>query len=142
MVCSPIISVLIFTSQQREAQATVLQQVIKSQGVDKGHQIIVMGDLNGIFSSNLYHLIISDFDGNITDPAGSAPISQVLNILKHPDSSTTLFNSVSSMLFKENRYSAWWDKDSSCNETGPEELSLIDHVIISQGTKMNRKYVT
>mmetsp|Transcript_16917 Transcript_16917/g.23541 ORF Transcript_16917/g.23541 Transcript_16917/m.23541 type:complete len:364 (-) Transcript_16917:50-1141(-) len=110
----------VYRCQQREAQASVLQQVIKAQGVDKHYEVIVMGDLN-------------DFDPNITDPANSRPISQVLDILKNPDSSNTLFNSVSSMLLKENRYSAWWDKDSSCNESGPEELSLIDHVLISQG---------
>jgi len=105
--------------------------LVQQQAIDKGSYVVILGDFN-------------DFDSTISDPAKSVPISQVLNILKSPSSSqsileepaaVTLYNANAFVTSQANRYSCWYDKDGNCNTVGPDEFSLIDHVLISPELK-------
>jgi len=98
---------------QREAQATVLANYVTSAAINAGHSVVLLGDFN-------------DFDPTVNDTAGSITISNVLNILK----THNLLNVASYIPDQNSRYSCWWDKQSNCQQT-PEELSLIDHLLIS-----------
>ncbi len=102
---------------QREAQATVMAQVVKPY-IDKGYEVIVTGDLN-------------DFDGELLDVNNNVPISQVLSILK-AESSKYALTSVASFMPQDERYSIWWDSNYDCvyklNET-----SMIDHILVTPG---------
>jgi len=99
---------------QREAQATVLANYVTSQAVSKGHSVVLLGDFN-------------DIDPTFLDTAGSVAISNVLSILK----SGNLLNVASLISSRNLRYSAWWDKQGNCEQT-QDELTLIDHLLISQ----------
>lgn len=106
---------------QREAQATVLAQLIAEEAIANKHSVVMLGDFN-------------DFDPTITDAAKSVPISSVLNILKDPlkDLPTDDLHNVASWVASPtNVYSCWWNKNDDCDST-LDELSLIDHVLISQ----------
>jgi len=106
---------------QREAQASVISQVVVQQAVNKGHSVVVLGDLN-------------DFDPTVVDYANSVPISSVLNILKDPVKGTAtddLTNVASYVKAQSDIYSCWYNKVDDCVAT-PDELSLIDHVLISK----------
>lgn len=111
--------------QRREAQALVLQRVVQSEGFAKGRQVIVAGDIN-------------DYDPTVEDAAQSVPTSRVLDILRNANATQqaqrlvnvgTLANASSHLQI----YSAWWDQDSSCVNSGPQEDTLIDHILISEG---------
>ena len=104
---------------EREAQATILQNVVINY-VQKGYEIVVMGDFN-------------DFDSYPLDANDNKPISKVLDILRGK-TTTELYlleNSAINVPKKE-RYTDWWDKNSDCKST-MSEFSMIDHVLISQG---------
>ncbi len=47
----------------------------------------------------------------------------------------TLYNGNAFVTDKANRYSCWYDKDGNCNTIGPDEKSLIDHVLMSPGNR-------
>lgn len=104
---------------QREAQATVIQQLVAKE-IGAGNSVIVMGDLN-------------DFDSVVADASGNIPISSVLQILRDPipaasgDEMTNVASLVSSV---NERYSCWYDRDADCN-VADDELSMIDHLLIS-----------
>lgn len=105
---------------QREAQATVIQQLV-SAAVLAGDSVIVLGDMN-------------DFDGTVLDASGNLPISSVLPILKDPVPSNPgdeLINVATYVKTQSERYSCWYDRDSDCN-VEHDELSMIDHLLISQ----------
>lgn len=97
---------------EREAQAIVAQNIIKSY-LDKNYEVIVMGDLN-------------DYDGEVLDLNDSKPISQVLEILKVNGQ----LRPVSELIEKSQRYTDWWDKDSSCKSSN-SEFTMIDHILVT-----------
>ena len=100
---------------QREAQATVLQNIIKDY-VKKDYEIIVMGDFN-------------DFDAEVIDANNNIPTSSVLDILKGYNSDYQLYT-VSENIIKTERYSDWYDENNNCVSTSTE-FSLIDHILVS-----------
>ena len=53
---------------QREAQASVLAELVRQEGFEAGRHVVLMGDLN-------------DFDGEVPDAEGNAPTSAVLRML-------------------------------------------------------------
>jgi len=106
---------------QREAQATVISNLV-ANALANGSSVIVLGDLN-------------DFDPSVQDAAGSVAISKTLQILRDPIASRAgdeLTNAAGYVSSASNRYTCWWDKDSNCNSAG-DELTMIDHVLISNG---------
>eukprot|EP00026_Physarum_polycephalum_P009426 Phypoly_transcript_09550.p1 GENE.Phypoly_transcript_09550~~Phypoly_transcript_09550.p1 ORF type:complete len:378 (+),score=27.05 Phypoly_transcript_09550:156-1289(+) len=105
---------------KREAQATVIKRLIEEE-LRGGRSVVAMGDLN-------------DFDPTIVDASDSIPISSVLALLRDPVPSNPgdeLVNVAQYVQAPSDRYSNWYDRDDNC-KLGPNELSLIDHLLISQ----------
>lgn len=102
---------------QREAQATVIQNVVSSY-VNKGYEIILIGDMN-------------DYDGEVLDVNSNKPISRTLDILKGEGSDYKLTN-VAYRINKIERFSEWWDSDSDCDTDSPDDISMIDHVLVTE----------
>lgn len=106
---------------EREAQAQILQNVIYGY-VEKGSEIIFMGDLN-------------DFDAEVLDANNNKPLSMVLDILKGNSGTKSgkyqLFN-IAANIPQEKRFSDWWDQNNNCNSTS-NEFSMIDHILVSEG---------
>ena len=110
---------------QREAQATVLQEVI-SDFIEKKYEVIMLGDFN-------------DYDSEVLDVNDNKPISKVLDILKGTFGGKYLLHSVAENIEKQNRYSDWWDSDNNCNTNSIHDYSMIDHILV---TDLIKKYVT
>jgi len=105
---------------QREAQASVIANLVASEGFGQGHSVVVLGDLN-------------DFDRKVKDAANSAPISQVLDIIRDPVKTLEgdeLVNVATYAKVQREVYSNWYDRQEDCNPT-PDEFSLIDHLLVS-----------
>ncbi|MBN1859219.1 lamin tail domain-containing protein [Candidatus Bipolaricaulota bacterium] len=78
---------------RREAQALLLQQEIRTQAVENGLGVIVMGAFD-------------DYDGLVLDASGNRPISRVLSMLKDVDPATPgreLFN-IAELLPQDDRF--------------------------------------
>jgi exonuclease III len=109
---------------QREGQAQVIQNVVSSY-VSKGYEIILLGDMN-------------DYDNDVLDINSNKPISKVLDILKgkYGDKINSYkLTNIASKISKNNRYSDWWDSDMNCSTNSIKDLSMIDHVLVSDGIK-------
>eukprot|EP01120_Amphizonella_sp_Union-15-10_P001504 TRINITY_DN1162_c0_g1_i1.p1 TRINITY_DN1162_c0_g1~~TRINITY_DN1162_c0_g1_i1.p1 ORF type:complete len:351 (-),score=31.51 TRINITY_DN1162_c0_g1_i1:43-1095(-) len=105
---------------KREAQATVLKNLI-IQNTSPIDDIIVLGDFN-------------DYASNILDIAGNVPTSRVLNIVSE---SRNLYNAASSVATDRSiLYSNWYDRNNVCVVRN-SDLSLIDHILISEGLKLS-----
>ncbi|CAM9623694.1 unnamed protein product, partial [Phaeothamnion confervicola] len=101
---------------KREAQAVVLRAALEPH-LAAGREVILFGDLN-------------DFDGGVVDSSGNQPSSRVLEILKGnvvPDGG--------SGIARQERYTDWWDRDGDCRVSGPGELSMLDHVLVTSGLR-------
>ena len=111
---------------QREAQASVLQNVIFSY-INSGYEVIMLGDFN-------------DYDAEVLDVNNNKPISRVLDILKglQGDYSGlyTLYNVAEEIQQKE-RFSDWWDSDNNCNTASQNDYSMIDHVLVTDAIRHN-----
>lgn len=108
-------------SAQREAQAAVVASIARG-ALARGREVIVLGDVN-------------DFDGTVPDVAGSAPISDVLGLLKDLDPAAAgdeLVN-VCAGVPQSDRYTNWYDRDRDGIDDGTRERSQIDHVLVSRG---------
>jgi exonuclease III len=112
---------------EREAQAQILQNVIYGY-VEKGYEVIFLGDLN-------------DFDSEVLDANNNKPISMVLDILKGNAGIHTgtykLFN-IAINIPQQNRFTDWWDQNSNCESTSTE-FSMIDHILVSE--RLQKKIV-
>jgi exonuclease III len=107
---------------QREAQAQVLQNVVSSY-ILKDYEIILLGDMN-------------DYDGDVSDINLNKPISRVLDILKGNDGQkkgSYKLTNVAINVPQVDRYSDWWDSDNNCNTNSQQDLSMIDHVLVTSG---------
>jgi exonuclease III len=47
-----------------------------------------------------------------------------------------LFN-VATRISQNQRYSDWWDSDNNCNTNTQKDLSMIDHILVTNG--INKK---
>jgi exonuclease III len=101
---------------EREAQATVLQNVIISY-INKKYEIIMLGDFN-------------DFDENTPDRNNNIPTSHVLDILKGMNTNIYTLYNAASLIPQSNRYSDWYDSNGDCKST-LNEFSMIDHVLLT-----------
>ena len=107
---------------QREGQAQVLQNIVSSY-IQKGYEVIVIGDMN-------------DYDAEVLDLNSDKPTSRVLDFLKGLDGDKkgvyTLTN-VATKIVQSERYSDWWDSDNNCNTSSQKDLSMIDHILVTSG---------
>jgi len=101
---------------EREAQATVLQNVILSY-IKKNYEIIMLGDFN-------------DFDENTLDRNNNKPTSHVLDILKGVNTGVYTLQNAASLMPQSSRYSDWYDSNKDCKST-LSEFSMIDHILLT-----------
>jgi exonuclease III len=105
---------------EREAQASVLQQIIHDYIV-AGYEIIMLGDFN-------------DYDAEVSDINDSQPTSMVLDILKGGAGDLAgmyRLTNVAERMKQSDRYSDWWDSDGNCNTASQKDYSMIDHVLVT-----------
>ena len=105
---------------QREAQAQVIQNIIYSY-IERGYEIILMGDMN-------------DYDNEISDIKNSKPTSRVLDFLKGFDGDKKgkyILTNVAYRLNQKYRYSDWYDSDNNCSTTSINDISMIDHILVT-----------
>ena len=102
---------------KREAQAEVIRrEVVREEAL--GRQIIVMGDYN-------------DVDDTIPDRRGSQAITNVLATIKRAgDGPEDDLMSVMSDVPQAQRFTSLYDRNSD-GRIGPDDLSAIDHVLLS-----------
>lgn len=105
---------------RREAQAAVLSEFISAQLTDSNTEIIITGDFN-------------DHDEEILGANNVPPLSSVLRILKN--GKTKLQSAASLVLDPLRRYTSWHDINGNCADDGPQEHSLIDHVLLTPSLK-------
>jgi len=96
---------------QREAQATVIQQLSKQFS---SNHLIILGDMN-------------DFDPSVEDASDSITITGVLDILKE----SRMINVASEVEQISSRYSCWYDKNNNC-KVDKHELTILDHLLLSK----------
>jgi exonuclease III len=105
---------------EREAQAQVLQNIVSSY-INKDYEIILIGDMN-------------DYDTEVLDINSDKPVSRVLDIMKGLDGQHkgeyTLTN-IAYRIKQSERYSDWWNSDNNCNTSSQNDLSMIDHVLVT-----------
>ena len=111
---------------QREAQASVLQNVIFSY-INKDYEVIMLGDFN-------------DYDAEVMDLNNDKPASMVLDILKGIQGDFAglyeLYNIAEEIPQKE-RFSDWWDSDNNCNTASQNDYSMIDHILVTDAIRHN-----
>jgi len=106
---------------RREAQATVIKNIAQNE-IDRGRQVIVLGDAN-------------DYDRDVLDASNSVPVSRVSRILKYDDEGSRVMYNVAEFVSQRlQRYSHWWDQNYDC-EVQDGELTLIDHVLLTHGLR-------
>ncbi len=113
---------------QREAQASVLQEVIFNY-INNNYEVIMIGDFN-------------DYDSEVLDINNNIPNSKVLDILKglygKYQNKYTL-SSVAETIKKNERFSDWWDSDNNCSTSSIKDYSMIDHILVTNTIK---KYIS
>jgi len=117
---------------QREGQAQVLQNIVSSY-IQKGYEIILLGDMN-------------DYDAEVLDLNSDKPTSRVLDILKGLDGQhkgTYSLTNIAISIQQAERYSDWWDSDNNCNTSSQKDLSMIDHILVTSNInkKITKAYV-
>jgi exonuclease III len=113
---------------QREAQASVLQEVIYHY-IQKNYEVIMIGDFN-------------DYDGEVLDVNNNKPISKVLKILKGEWGTYAYqytLHSIAETIPKSERFSDWWDSDNNCSTASKYDYSMIDHILVTENI---RKYIS
>jgi exonuclease III len=111
---------------QREAQAQVLQNIVSSY-IQKGYEVILIGDMN-------------DYDAEVLDLNSDKPTSRVLDIMKGLDGQkmgTYTLTNIATRIAQSERYSDWWDSDNNCNTSSQNDLSMIDHILVT--SNINKK---
>jgi len=106
----------------REAQA----DAIRSLGIElkrEGHELVVLGDFN-------------DYDGEADslDHIDSTPITKVLSWIKQmdPGDPTDDLVNVTAFAPKAIRYTAFYDANRNDAVDHPQELTSIDHILLSK----------
>ncbi len=108
--------------KERECQAEVIRKralTLRSEG----YSVIVLGDFNDYES-----------DPGSRDHKDSQPTSHVLETARamDPGDATDDLVNAASFVVKPNRYTAFWDQNSNGQVDPPNELSSIDHLLLSK----------
>lgn len=101
---------------QREGQAAVLRDMIRSMAADTNRTILIMGDFN-------------DYDEDAPGPDGNRPISNVLSVLYQSSGSDRKLTNAASLIPQKERYSCWFDVNQNCRVDGDRERVMIDHIL-------------
>jgi endonuclease/exonuclease/phosphatase family metal-dependent hydrolase len=102
---------------KRETQAEVIRRLVAEEQ-DAGRAPVVLGDFN-------------DFDAATPDVDANQPLTDVLQIVKRagPGPADDLRN-VMARVPKDQRYTAFYDRDRDDEVDGPSELSALDHLLL------------
>ena len=104
---------------QREAQAEVIRQLVAAE-VALGREVVALGDFN-------------DFDEATLDRRGSRPITGVMATVKRAgDGAADDLVNVIGDVPQAQRYTNLYDRNRD-GEVGPDDLSAIDHILLSPG---------
>jgi exonuclease III len=106
---------------QREGQAQIIQDIIYSY-IQKGYEIIVIGDMN-------------DYDNQILDLNSDIPLSSTLEIMKGLKGSKQGLYTLTNIAYRmpqNERFSDWYDSDNNCNTTSNRDYSMIDHILVTK----------
>lgn len=126
----------------REAQSEVLQRLIIELlgGIDpETRQVVNNTNIGLIVAGDM-----NDYDGEIRDANNNRPLSIVLDILKGFAGEYAFayeLYSVATQVEQSERYTDWWDPNGDCDST-PNEMSMIDHVLITPNLVDKLKQVT
>ena len=117
---------------QREGQAQVLQNIVSSY-IQKGYEVILIGDMN-------------DYDVEVLDLNSNVPTSRVLDFLKGLDGEkkgTYTLTNIATKINQSERFSDWWDSDNNCDTNTQKDLSMIDHVLVTNNIydKIDNVYI-
>ena len=104
---------------RREAQAETIRRLVARETA-LGRQVVALGDFN-------------DFDDRVLDRRGSVPITGVLATIKRAgdgpeDDLVNVLGDVPQAM----RFTSLYDRNRD-GEVGPDDLSAIDHVLLSPG---------
>ena len=102
---------------RREAQAQAIHEIIKKE-ISNDQEFIILGDFND-----------HDDEATCQSPDGQRSQSKTVGRLRN----LLRIENLACRLPSEQRYSAWHDTNKDCIDSGPEEHSLLDHVLISPG---------
>lgn len=107
---------------EREAQADAIRMMALDR-VRDGYEVVVLGDFN-------------DYDGaaDSKDHIDHMPSTNVLSLLRGMDPASTNDDLVNAAKWvpKAQRYTSFWDQDGDFNLDMPQEVSSIDHVLLSK----------
>jgi exonuclease III len=106
---------------QREGQSQILQNIIYSY-IQKGYEIIVIGDMN-------------DYDKQLLDLNSDVPSSSALEIIKGLKGEKKDLYSLTNVAYRmpqNERFSDWYDSDNNCNTTSNRDYSMIDHILVTK----------
>ena len=104
---------------QREAQAEVIRQLVAREAA-LGRDVVALGDFN-------------DFDDVTLDRRGSVPITNVMAAIKRAgDGPADDLVNVIGDVPQAQRFTSLYDRNQD-GEIGPDDLSAIDHVLLSPG---------
>jgi len=105
----------------RQAQADAIRKLGKAL-LKEGRLLVVLGDFN-------------DYDASAEslDHIGSTPATNVLAIIRGmaEDTPSDDLVNVAAFVPRSARYTSFWDKNSNRRVDFPEELTSIDHILVS-----------
>ncbi|KAG5185898.1 Endonuclease/exonuclease/phosphatase [Tribonema minus] len=105
---------------RREAQASVLRATVEALAAG-GAEVIALGDFN-------------DFDAIAPgESAGDACSGGIGGGGSGCGGGAAQLYNLCARVPARTRFSAWWDKDQDCTIDGAAELSLLDHVLVTEG---------
>jgi exonuclease III len=101
---------------QREAQAVVLRDLVRSKTMD-GEYVVILGDFN-------------DYDPLAIGVDNRKPISATLPILYQSSGRNMTIRNAAGLVPVEDRYSCWFDVNQNCRVDGNKERVMIDHILL------------
>lgn len=104
-----------FRCAQREGQASVLRDLVRSMSLD-GQRVVIMGDFN-------------DYDDEAPGADGRRSLTKVLQILRESSGSGRSISNAAKLVPRRQRYSCWFDMNQNCRVDGTNELVFIDHIL-------------
>ena len=113
---------------ERQAQADAIRTMARDERM-AGALVAVLGDFN-------------DYDGNVDslDHINSTPISTVLDDIRAMNASdvTDDLTNVASLIPQASRFTSWYDRNDNGMVEPPQELTSIDHVLLSSSASIFR----
>lgn len=112
-----------YSNARREAEARIVQRILRQEVVDRGYAPIVLGDLN-------------DYDPDVPDADGTRHTQTcVLRNIKDfdPDQAgSELFNAARNIVRQADRYTSHWDYNENRAADSDDVYTMLDHVLLAR----------